>query len=671
MSNLFDNWVAYKGNQGPALPPSKPAQAVEQPTFDEWDYKTSETNYEGEALPNGALGWRPDGTPDFGTGFTGWWKKAYFNVQDAYFKGWNQGDVIAQEKQYETDWMPRFTSSVEATKAIGGELLWGGLGALGKLAEWTEQIGGTVGYALKDVIYEGKTFDQINWNENWQASQLAYNSIFGWDKDKGLYFRQGDEIREEFVERMSAGERPDMIVEDMLINGKANPWIEMAGELIFDPLNVDLFVNWFGKGRKSLVVAKAQMKAFATIENPVVREVIEQGGKMSDEFAASVKFKEAVIAQQATRKAAAEMVDVLRKPGAVVTKGLPKRTAQYARYVPESRKLALSNRMGEITTDIVRQARGEADEVLDIFDAMVRSGSDDTAEAGQGLAKILKTQNPAHLLSEAGNELGAVLETMLKRSPKWLDELADASKLGQQAVSDLLLKRLDGAMDELFPSAIDMVKAGDEVAQLAKEGKDIPEALGRMAELGKRLSPVERAVARAHNSAQKGVVGTLNRAFAQVYMNLSPAFAFRNGLQNNLQVFLDYGPAAYMRTADGWMDEAARLNKVAVPGSTGFGAASDAAGQAAYKVEKTGYLGLVESLKAAFKGKGFRASSEVMETNAAQRIVGSQYVKTFREGLQPMVDGLRKDARFKAISQDLWEVVQSDVYNNYGEVKKG
>src|SRR5512146_1655453 len=129
----FSRFNARKGagyrpdNPRFAIPAAQPKAPQEQP----WDFKTAVTNQKGDKLPPSALGWRPDGTPDFGTGLNGWWKKAYYNVQNAYFKGWDSGAQLVEKNQYKTDLVPRFTSSIEATKAIGGELLWGGLNLLG------------------------------------------------------------------------------------------------------------------------------------------------------------------------------------------------------------------------------------------------------------------------------------------------------------------------------------------------------------------------------------------------------------------------------------------------------------------------------------------------------------------------------------------------------------
>jgi hypothetical protein len=657
------------------LPPQPTQQPQTQPA---WDYKTTQTSPEGDALPAGAKGWRPDGSADFGPGLDGWAKKAYYNIQNAYFKGWNTGEQLVQSNNYQSDVVPRFTSSVEATKAIFGEALWGGLNLLGQFAIGVERVAGTIGFELKDAVYSGRDYTL---KENWEASRLTYASIFDWEgsfMQGRLLFRQGDEVRQEMVERMNAGERPDIIAEDMLINGRANPWIEMAGQLIFDPLNADLFLNWFGNGRRALSVSGKVTRELATIENANLAKKLEEGANVTDGIRAAENMQDALSLHRETVLGVQRMEEALRVPGGFTKKvisTLPARAKNYLRFVPESRRLILNNRVAAIAESIVRTEGGDAVAILDDFVAMADSIGDDPLRAAEGFRHMTEFKNPAILLSPAGNELTGVMGHLVKRfGNDWLSSIEAARKVGGvEAVAEVVLGRLHTVMDELYPSAQNILKAADEVKAITKAGGVPSESMAKLAEMAGNMTAIERRVALLHNNLQAGIVGKTNRFFSNLYMNLSTAFPFRNGTQNNLTVFADHGPAAFLHSADFWTDEASKFNGVPLK-AEGFGPGHIVHGAALTTPPvKTGYFGVVESLKTMFFKDGKlgiygRAASEVQETNAAQRIVGYTYKKTFRDALQPLVRSLKKDKRFAGVSDELWGHISSEIFNNYGDV---
>lgn len=653
--NQYTQAIAnYTQNKQVYVPPIKDESQTSQ-SFQNWDYKTSYTNPDGESLPAGALGWRPDGTPDFGTGFDGWYKKARYNFQNAWLKGWNQGEELNKSNGYSTDILPRFTSSVEATKAIFGEALFGGLSILGTTAQFTEQLAGSVGLFARDLSQGKPTTDPNYWKNNWEVSRLAYNIVVDGFKGKG------DEIRNEFIQRMQEGERPDLIAEDMQIKGKANPWIELGGQLLFDPLNADLFANWFGKNRKTLSVINQVKKDFSTFENPELARIFTETDRGANVLRATDTFQTALRLHQETVGATDKMLEALRVPGKLKIAGeLPERARQYAMLIPDSRRLALSNRMGAVVESILKFTGGDPNATLDVLDAMAKSMSKDPAIAAEGFKTITEFKNPAILLSPAGNELTATAGKMLEKyGNDWLRVISETKT--PEELGSLLLKRLNSTLDELYPSATNMLKAMDAV----KKGEQVTEEVRRLAQLGEKMTPVERTIARMHNSAQKGIVGALNRGFANIYMNWNPGYMFRNGLQNNLQIFLDYGPSAMLGSSDGFLENASKFHgsQLSAPGFKVSMAATGAEELVSHP--KTGIL---EAAKAIVEKRGIKAGNEVIETNAAHRVIGYTYTKTFKDALQPLVKSLEKDERFSGISQDVWKLLESEIYKNFGDV---
>ena len=84
-----------------------PSYNLPQPNVDsnlqteqEWDYQTAQAGPNGEPLPSLAIGWRPDGTPDFGTGFKAWQNKTNYKLSTSWMKGWKEGEQKALAKKY-------------------------------------------------------------------------------------------------------------------------------------------------------------------------------------------------------------------------------------------------------------------------------------------------------------------------------------------------------------------------------------------------------------------------------------------------------------------------------------------------------------------------------------------------------------------------------------------
>src|SRR5688572_31299851 len=67
---------------------------VENQLFSEWDWQ-GQTGPQGEALPELAIGWQPNGNADFGDGLKGFWNKAVSKVKSAYDTGYTEGLKIS------------------------------------------------------------------------------------------------------------------------------------------------------------------------------------------------------------------------------------------------------------------------------------------------------------------------------------------------------------------------------------------------------------------------------------------------------------------------------------------------------------------------------------------------------------------------------------------------
>ena len=134
-----------------------------------WDYRTAKVGMNGESLPEGAVGWRPNGEAYYGEGVKGWWNGVVSRVHNAWTEGYKKGAQFDADN--ETKLATFSIAGVEAAKQAGSEALFGTLNVVGQAAILTEQIAGTVGYTARDIL-SGKPTDL---KTNWEASRLAYN----------------------------------------------------------------------------------------------------------------------------------------------------------------------------------------------------------------------------------------------------------------------------------------------------------------------------------------------------------------------------------------------------------------------------------------------------------------------------------------------------------------
>src|SRR4030065_2548483 len=96
-SDYQNSYDPYKDIYGP---PSREQRDEEkqqsEQLFSEWDWQNEQQlGPQGEALPDLAIGWQPNGKADFGPGFSGWLKKFQSNVTRAWKTGYEEGMQIS------------------------------------------------------------------------------------------------------------------------------------------------------------------------------------------------------------------------------------------------------------------------------------------------------------------------------------------------------------------------------------------------------------------------------------------------------------------------------------------------------------------------------------------------------------------------------------------------
>lgn len=640
--------------------------------FSQWDWQNPEgLGPNGEAAPELAIGWKPNGEADFGTGLTGFWNKAQSKVRSAWETGYKEGlkisgateftvkkvqgeekgqetlDAMKAERKPENENQAQWFAATEATKEVFNQGLWGLLDGLSVAGQVSEQVLGTAGYTLADAIDPNRDVTEETFKENWNASRMAYSGIFD------------ASIHEEMNRRIDAGMRPDLAQQEVMIEKKWTMWPELIGQIVFDPLNL---ISVWGKGGAAIRMEKNAAKAFHEVVNPAIAKMLDDVADASklDNATAYQRIEELVKSQQGLMNAA-EHADDIAEAG----KDLEALSQSFklGSLTRDGKIAHVANQTGEILMHVVNNS--SPDEALEIIRGMVKSASKDPAESAEGISAMLHFVDPKALFSRAGNDTTVLLARMsAKHGDTWLKNI-EALKGNPVELTKNLMSKLDEVGEEMFPSVSKMLEAEKTV----KAGGEISEATRALAERASKLPRYVKSATRFHDAAQR-IVGPINKFFIGAYMGWSPGFAFRNFSNNSLQLLIDYGPGVLLGKADDMFAKAEKLHGGVLQGAFSEGGQAAALFPEKAIMKDTGPGAVLQ----AAKEKGLKGPvlgmSQTLEANAAKRIIAKTYRKTFDKGIGAMVKALAPDLRAAGFSDDIIRKLPTYILNHDGDATK-
>jgi hypothetical protein len=420
--------------------------------------------------------------------------------------------------------------------------------------------------------------------------------------------------RAEFIHRYNGYESAAALKAEL-----ENPWAELVGELIFDPLN---FVGVGAKGARDASRIAAASKEFV---EPVaeVAEAFARHADVLDDVKAVEGLDDLVQAQMAASKKVAAGLDELAQDRRMLSL-----TAEGKRYV-------VARRAGE-TMGYILTNHGP-DEQMEILRGLYLMASDNADEVAQGVSAARHAASPKVLFSRAGEELGVIMRRMMPEGPaKFMDELKAAQAEGLEAVIALVERKTSGAIDDMFPTVAQQLKRNEQIraGKLAGQVVEIPRTV--------------QAAARMHEKLQK-VYRPVNTALGAVYMGYSPGFAFRNGMNNVFQALVDEGPMAIfakpVERGEAWMGRA---------------------------IKAEGFSGGTQGMETTGKFKGpASALAEKIEASAAARVKGHAIDKVMRRMVRegralPYTDELVQAGLPKYAANRLVELIKQNKDVNKG-----
>jgi len=303
-------------------------------------------------------------------------------------------------------------------------------------------------------------------------------------------------VEAEFISRYEEGEHPYLLALEL-----QDPLAEMAGQIIFDPLNL---LGVVGKGRsasRSLSGFQQDLLKFAPEVADVARTAdVARGANWITDFAESV--------QTFYRRVGTETLEYSRKNAMFGLTSGGKRN--YLNRISSDMLSVMSNTV-----------KGDVDKTMDMINAIVKTTSSNVDEVAEGIVELGKMNVPLNMiLSETGGKFALVMKEMgggdvLAFVRKYQD-VSTAKFI--EAVDTKMMK----AVDRIFPT------------------------LSEQAEMGVRLGAQGTVYRGFEAVANTKFMRSVNNAFSRVFMGLNPGYAARNSISGNFHVFIDSGGSAWV-----------------------------------------------------------------------------------------------------------------------------
>lgn len=614
--------------KGPADQAQNPDEPWGKP--EGWDYQTAKTDWKGNPLPPGAVGFKPDGTAWYG-GDNDWqewlrswksrinapaeqsgadyWKDAknklgslgeagkqggFGGVIGGLFGGFGDalnalGNVGMKEGEVPT-------GMAKASRGVGQLLMGAGMG-LGRFAEIMEEQVFSRLQGLEDIAEAGgkdmdrKVEDYANKIEgglstirtSWfdgaklganmadafrfvsnladviLPTHILWNGINALSADLSLQEKRDimkervesskilyssfiePALKEQYLGQVKEGRHPYLVAQDL-----QKPFAEMAGQMLLDPLNI---VGLMSKGAK--VVGGIQ-----TYQDYMARPL----EKFADFFKAGksgiARFddgQDITVMAERLIEARKDIDSLVSVPELTAGKGLrPKINKALEKsgvfgWSASGKRHHLQRLSSDMLHTIVSVVGKEPEEALNIVKWMTKLQSDDVLEVTEALGHLAGSKMPLNMItSEGGMRFGAVFRELLMDADGVMDAEKFINKVSKfdnpLELRDFFDKKIEKVAQRLFPDLGDRAK----ILQKIDAGDDLTTAERLIGNTP--LTGGEKFWLKAENLANNKMLKAVNGFFANVYMGLSPGYAFRNLWTNEFHLLVDMGVGKYVKS---------------------------------------------------------------------------------------------------------------------------
>lgn len=480
----------------------------------------------------------------------------------------------------------------------------------------------------------------------------------GWDAGRIYYTGVYDQaVQEEFMSRAAAGEDPQLLAMEL-----QNPWAELAGQLIIDPLNV---VGYLSKAEKA-----AQVVDDAT-------SVVKTSGLAEDaKFLNNINdLQNAGTEAEAIKKLDTFVTDVhkyFNEDG--VQKVFNVQDYKALSLNASGNQMKAIRKMGNVFTWIVssisKDGRG-LDDVNDALTALVKLSSSNIDEVSDATLALTHMPSPMTYFNQDSLETSVMLRNLLmdENGVINVDKLVSKLKVENgnwKAFGNKLKGLMDDAAKFQYPSVTEMKNAAESAKKAEAIGNVVPKNTARLAEQFKQLEKTNPGLIKlaALDEVANKPRQAINKILGTFYFSLNYGFATRNYLQNNLVMLIDAGPKAWFRDGRYMSDKfiGEELAKwfdggLLPPGIDNY----KNIGQELTGTDKK-LLGILPS--------GTTLSTDI-EASASKRV----YYKFFRDTMDKMLQPGRalptlEEFKVAGFTENQVKAFSSMVKSNYGNVQK-
>jgi hypothetical protein len=542
------NAVLAQGTPPPQISPSQNGQTTgNSPDLNQpWDYKTAKTSPTGTSLPDGAKGFKPDGSPWFGDGLEGWWNdKKYMMGAPANppkAEDWAGLKASASEIFSNAPVTKRLMDIVStpinaaslALRAVNADaenspiapVVKGVTTGLSMLMDALQMpaIGIERGVGTLDLYATshaglGAENKPLSLDDAWQASRVLYSGLV----NPTLY--------NTFLDRYHSGEDPVLLAQEL-----QNPFAEIAGQIAFDPLNVLGKVNKAAEGEKVLADAVEQIKATSHLTPEIA--------KMLDDFVAVPNAERSAEEIQKFNDGIQSAQDIIKSKSMKQEYGLFKLASTSNQQVAS---LEMGDVFGLVAGSTAR-AHGDGEDIANVFKYMIQAASDDEATKTVGINGLMHMNNARTYFSEPFLKAGMYAKSLLEAEDGSinLDRITNVIKAAGDDPEKLcanLYKFVDAATEKYYPTVKEMETAFKQSETAVKTGTKVSFETQKMADAYRELDPGVKWISKIVAPAER-IKGSINSVLGGFYFS-QPGVSARNALNDSMSLMTDIGPSVY------------------------------------------------------------------------------------------------------------------------------
>lgn len=394
-----------------------------------------------------------------------------------------------------------------------------------KTMEYNHELGNFVSRLVLPAL---QVYDELRFFLSPGSAKEKFQAVQnGWTEGRMLYTEVIKEsVRQDYISRVKAGDDPVLLTMEL-----EDPWIEAAGEMIFDPLN---FVGALGKAKKAASYIDEATRVVAKnglLNKADFVDTVKDIGKLTNDAEGSA------VLNKVTDQIIEESTQQARRIGSFQGFGATSLT-------PEGNKISHRKIFGNYfatVTQAIKNTGGSPDDVADFLNGIRKMSSGDRQLVKEGLAAISHSPLQVMAFNDSAFEVGYFLNKITGEG----DLINDMQKLGGNftEMNKYLDGKIDKAMDYAFPSVKQMSNAADKVSELTKVGETADDATKRLAdayEVLKKEHPGYVGWSKFHDLVD-ATLKPVNAFLSNNYFSLSYGYAFRNLTQNLVTLFVDDG----------------------------------------------------------------------------------------------------------------------------------